>query len=251
MARRSTAALAIGAVALVAAVFLGAWAIGCHLAARTAPDPTGALGAPDAPDGFPAVDWAHWQSVNPDVIGWITIPGTTVDYPILQAPADDPTFYLRHDVYRAWNYVGVPYLDAGCVDGLLSENTAIFAHHIKVGEPMFAPLASYPEAAFAEAHGVVLIQTPTAKRRLAVMAAARIRGSSLTKRVSFEGPEDFRAWYAERLDEAAIVRDGAIPARTTTLITCSYELWPGNERTVVYAADPSDIGAPSPAAEAA
>lgn len=251
MTRSRTVAMAVGAAALAAAAFLGTWVVACHIGARPVPDPTGALPAEDAPDGFPAVDWGYWQSANPDVIGWLTIPGTTVSYPILQAPAEDPTFYLHHDAYRAWNYVGVPYLDAGCADGLLSGNAAVFAHHIKVGEPMFAPLASYADAAFAEAHPEVLIQTPAAKRRLTVMAAARIPGSSPTKRVSFEGPEDFRIWYAERLEEAAVVRDETVPARTTTLITCSYEIWPEDERTVVYAADASDIASWAPTAQAA
>lgn len=237
------AALAVAALALAGAALLAGWVASCHIAADADPDPQGALAVRDAPDGFPAVDWAYWQGVNPDVIGWITIPGTTVDYPIVQAPADDPTYYLRHDVYRSFSYVGTPYLDAGCAaDGLMSANAAIFAHHITFGEPMFAPVAGYADRAFAEGHARILIQTPDSKRELDVMAAARIKGADPTKRTSFAGREDFRAWYAERMGEAQMVIDADAPVRTTTLITCSYTTWE-NERTVVYAADAADMPA--------
>lgn len=47
------------------------------------------------PYGFPEVDWDYWKSVNPDVIGWVTVPGTNIDSPIVQAHSDDPEYYLQ------------------------------------------------------------------------------------------------------------------------------------------------------------
>lgn len=236
---RKRIAYAFAAICLIGAGLLVAWVISCHTAAHTEPDPTGTLEVSDEADGFPAVDWEYWQAVNPDVIGWITVPGTTIGYPIVQAPAASPTYYLTHDIYRHRNYVGVPYLDAGCEEGLESDNACIFAHHIKHGEPMFAPIANYSNAAWAAEHAEILIQTPTSKRKLAVQAAGRISGSSKTKRTMFNGRLDFAEWYAERLSEATVRMDGAQAIRVTTLVTCSYGS--RNERTVAYAADPKDI----------
>lgn len=90
------------------------------------PDPSGvdAIGAEDEAagenDGSGGVDWGYWQGVNPDIIGWVTVPGAGIDYPIVQAHEGDPDHYLRYDVYGGWNYHGVPYLHWKCADdGLL------------------------------------------------------------------------------------------------------------------------------------
>ena len=53
----------------------------------------------EAEDGFPDIDWDWWKKENPDVIGWVTVPGTGIDLPICQARDEDPTFYLAHDAY--------------------------------------------------------------------------------------------------------------------------------------------------------
>lgn len=71
------------------------------------------------------VDWGYWQGVNPDIIGWVTVPGAGIDYPIVQAHEGDPDHYLRYDVYGGWNYHGVPYLHWKCADvGLLGAGNA-------------------------------------------------------------------------------------------------------------------------------
>ena len=80
-------------IALVLAAALGLGAVGAlssmaWLTERTTnfdPDPSGvaAIGAEDEAagenDGSGGVDWGYWQSVNPDIIGWVTVPGTGID----------------------------------------------------------------------------------------------------------------------------------------------------------------------------
>lgn len=74
------------------------------------PDPVPGKAVALDPYGFPEVDWDYWRSVNPDVIGWVTVPGTNIDSPIVQAHSDDPEYYLHHDVYRKYNVYGCPTL---------------------------------------------------------------------------------------------------------------------------------------------
>ena len=66
--------------------------------------------APSEEAAFPEVDWSYWQEVNPDVVGWVTVPGTGIDHPVVQASAEDPEFYLTHDVYRKRSVYGCPFL---------------------------------------------------------------------------------------------------------------------------------------------
>lgn len=237
-------ALAIALISLAIAVSIAVWLISSSTSAHTDPNPKGieAL-ATDVDDGFPIVDWNYWQGINPDVIGWISIPDTTVNYPIVQAHKDNPTYYLNHDIYKKYNIYGCIYLDADCAeDGLLSQNAVIFGHHMRHGESMFKPIASYTDKAFASSHSEIYIQTPTEKRKLNVEAASVIRGTDRTKRTQFNNREDFCEWYKTRISEASMRLDkDTTPARITTLVTCSYSFWPDDERTLVYAADTKDI----------
>lgn len=199
---------------------------------------------------FPDVDWEAWRAINPDVIGWISIPGTPVDYPIVQAPADDPTYYLKHDVYRKPNFMGCPYLDADCAEGGLfgSTNAVVFGHNLGFGDTsMFNAVASYTDASFAREHCRVLLQTPDERREFEVQAADCIGGWEAQKRTRFESEADFSQWYADRLVESDMrLTDEAVASPIVTLCTCSYNRWADNERTVVYAAP---IGAEKSASE--
>ena len=56
------------------------------------PDPVPGKAVSLDPYGFPEVDWEYWKSVNPDVIAWVTVPGTNIDSPIVQAHSDDPEY---------------------------------------------------------------------------------------------------------------------------------------------------------------
>ena len=178
------------------------------------------------------------------------IPGTPVDYPIVQAPADDPTYYLKHDVYRKPNYMGCPYLDADCAEGGLfgSANAVVFGHNLGFGDTsMFNAVASYTDASFAREHRRVLLQTPDERREFEVQAADCIGGWEAQKRTRFESEADFSQCYADRLVESDMrLTDEAVASPIVTLCTCSYNRWADNERTVVYAAP---IGAEKSASE--
>ncbi len=240
--RRRTAARVAGALACAAVCAIGAsiWAVSSMrgAAASTEASPR-AEHAADA-DGFPAVDWGYWKGVNPDVIGWITVPGTPIDYPVVQASAADPGHYLDHDVYGNWNYAGCPYLDAACAEGGLlgSKNAVVSGHNLGWGdEALFASIARYTDESFAAAHRTVLVQTPEAKQALQVAGAARIRGGEQVKRTEFSSEGDWRDYVARRLAECSVVLDeGAEDAEAmVTICTCSYVEWADDERTLVYA----------------
>lgn len=194
--------------------------------------------AKEAGDGFPIVDWAYWEQVNPDVIGWITVPGTSIDHPIVQAGEDDPTFYLKHDVYGDYNVYGCPYLDAGCAQGGLfgSRNAVVYGHHMNDGS-MFAPLASFTDIAFAQKHRRVLLQTPEKKEVVMAAGVDVVPGWEALKRTEFDGDADFERYREERLDACDVHLDSAPMSERhmITLCTCSYGVWADDERTLVYA----------------
>ena len=90
-------AIMVAVTALVGAAALGLWLFSIHdRAADVDPSPilADASGSDAASDGAPTVDWEFWLSVNPDIVAWVSVPGTDIDYPTSTAagtPTDAPT----------------------------------------------------------------------------------------------------------------------------------------------------------------
>lgn len=140
-------------------------------------------------------------------------------------------------VYGNYNPAGAIYLDADCEElGLSSRNAVILGHHFwndKKVAPM-GTVADYKDVDFAREHARVLIQTPTAKMTYEARFAQIVNGRERNKRIDFEGESDFRAWYGESRENAAMVLDAETePEQVISLVTCSYNIWVDNERTVL------------------
>lgn len=91
---------------------------------------------------------------NNDMTGWINIPGTEIDYPVLQS--SDNEFYLHKNFDKKYQYSGVPFLDYQCVENSL--NNIIYAHNMKSGA-MFAALAKYEDEDYYNSHRRILYDT--------------------------------------------------------------------------------------------
>ena len=225
--------------ALVGAAALGLWLFSVHdRAADVDPSPISAdaSGSDAASDGVPTVDWEYWLSVNPDIVAWVSVAGTEIYYPVVQARSGDPTFYLDHDVYREWNPYGCPYLDAACAGrGIDSPLALMFAHHMNDGS-MFSAFASYSDVGFAAEHDEILLQTPEGNARLRVVAVDVVDSNVEHKRLDFATDEELSSWLDELLGRADVALvDGARTDSVKAFCTCSYGRWNGHERTIVYA----------------
>ena len=173
-------------------------------------------------DGFPLVDWEHWQEVNLDVIGWITIPGTSVNHPIVRAPEHVPEFYLDHDVTGAWNPYGCPYLDADCAEkGLLSLDAVVEGHHLSDGS-VFSDIARYVDEAYATEHRVMLLQAPGIKWRFRADAIERIDATETMKETGIADERQLQQWWERTCARAMTCFPDAEaePERVLTLVTC-------------------------------
>lgn len=210
-------ALALGIVLALAgsAVLVGLLLDSSQNASCNPSDPSPiAKPAEPAGDGFPKVNWDKWLAVNGDVVGWVTVPGTKVNHPIVQASPSDPERYLHTSVYGSWSAYGAPFLDADCAEeGLTgSANAIVYGHHMNDGS-VFSAFASFTDAGFREKHSPVLLQTPDGgKWRLTPVKVERVNAESA---------------------EASADDEVAGLDRCVTFVTCSYGTW-ANERTLVH-----------------
>ena len=92
---------------------------------------------------------------NGDCIGWISIDGTSISYPIMYTPSE-PQKYLRRSFYGQYSQSGVPFLDGRC--STVGGNLIIYGHNMKNGT-MFSDLKRYVDRDFLNAHRTVKFET--------------------------------------------------------------------------------------------
>ena len=97
---------------------------------------------------------------NADCIGWLSIDGTNISYPVMHTPSD-PQKYLRRNFYGKYSQSGVPFLDGRC--SLQSTNLIIYGHNMRNGT-MFSNLKKYVNREFLNAHRTVKFETVDGSR---------------------------------------------------------------------------------------
>lgn len=105
----------------------------------------------------PAKDFTDLLARNPDVVGWIAIDGTPVDFPVLQGR--DNEYYLRHDLDKQYDLEGIPYADYEC-DVENGRHLILYGHNMGVGQTArFSSLQNYRHADYYTRHPVIALDT--------------------------------------------------------------------------------------------
>lgn len=95
--------------------------------------------------------------LNPDLAGWLTIPGTIIDYPVMYSP-DEPERYLHRGFDLSEKKEGTPFIDASCSLNPRSDNLIIYGHHMK-DKSMFGMLDYYAEQVYFMKHPRISFDT--------------------------------------------------------------------------------------------
>ena len=113
-------------------------------------------------------------AVNGDCIGWLSIDGTNISYPVMHTPSD-PQKYLRRNFYGKYSQSGVPFLDGRC--DLQSSNLIIYGHNMKNGT-MFSDLKKYVNIEFLNTHRTVKFETVDGSRYYTVTEVLKTNTSN-------------------------------------------------------------------------
>lgn len=111
---------------------------------------------------------------NADCIGWLSIDGTTISYPVMHTPSD-PQKYLRRNFYGKYSQSGVPFLDGRC--DLQSTNLIIYGHNMRNGT-MFSDLKKYVDREFLNTHRTVKFETVDGSRYYTVTEVLKTNTSN-------------------------------------------------------------------------
>lgn len=162
-------------------------------------------------------DLAPLFAQNGDCIGWLSIPGTQINYPVMHTP-EEPQKYLRRSFYGEYSQSGVPFLDWRC--SLDSDNLIIYGHNMKNGT-MFGELKNYLDEEFRLAHPVIEFQTADGVEQYTVFAVATVQKTDAWYSfIDASGSEDFTEQTAAILQKS-LYDTGAAPVFGQQIITLS------------------------------
>lgn len=97
---------------------------------------------------------------NPDCIGWISIPGTSFSYPVMESFPENPEYYLHRNFDRKYSFYGTPFLDYRC--RLQGDNLIIYGHNINGGR-LFGGLQKYREESYGKTYQTIEFTTKTGR----------------------------------------------------------------------------------------
>ena len=176
--------------------------------------------------GIPSVDLAALREKYPDVQGWLTIPGTNIDYPVLQSGEDSPEYYLKRNYKGERDANGSLFLQWNCKVPE-SRNLIIYGHNMNSGA-MFGNLDDFTNAGYCKEHAGIFFQTMegVAEYRIVSVMKADIRMFPFRQADFSEagGLQDYviRAkglgMFEKGEDTEVMEADQVL-----TLVTCSYE----------------------------
>lgn len=170
------------------------------------------------------VKFTELQQVNPDVYAWITVPGTEIDYPILQH-ASDNSYYLMHNIDGSYGYPGCIYTENLNSKDFTDNNTVIYGHNMKNGS-MFAQLHKFEDPDFFQENREVLIYLPDEVLHYTIFAAHIYDDRHLLYSFDFSDPDVYQKYldsvFNTRDMSANIDKDMTVTKddQIITLVTC-------------------------------
>src|SRR5699024_10196815 len=78
------------------------------------------------------VDFDALRAINEDVVAWVYIEDTGINYPVVQG--EDNEYYLHHTFERKENFSGAIFMDITCHPDFTSDNSILFGHNLRTGE---------------------------------------------------------------------------------------------------------------------
>ncbi len=183
------------------------------------------------------LQYAGLYASNPDIVGWLCVPGTVIDYPVMQTP-EDQNYYLRRGWNGRYSAYGLLFVDANC-DVAEGDNAIIYGHKKYDGQ-MFGRLTDFESESFWKQHKTFTFDTLYEERTFEVVCAFRAR-------ILYQKEEGFRYYwfydaeteaeyddFVTNIKEMALYDTGVTPEYGDQLVTLStcYN-WVTNGRFVV------------------
>ena len=197
---------------------------------RPDPAPAPAASAPPAETPQPeevierspiSVDFDALSRRSGDVVGWLYLPQSALNYPVVQG--SDNEYYLSRFMDGTPSGSGTLFVDFVCPSDFSGRNTIIYGHNMRDGS-MFAVVDDYAEQSFFEAHPVLYLNTPGQNYRIELFSGFTSDPEGFVYTTFFRDDADFSAFLDDLLAASEIDCGVSVSAsdRIVTLSTCTY-----------------------------
>lgn len=193
--------------------------------ATQTPEPTKkvAISTTKQPSDRNDIDFDALAETNGDFVAWLSVPGTSIEYPIVYK-ADDNFYYLDVDFEGNESKHGAVYIDMGNNENMMDPVTVVYGHNMKDGT-MFAPLHEFEDAAFFEEYDEIKVYMPDGMMVYKIIAAYDTGDDSILYGKDYTDAKVFQDYIdgiANNKDMGANIRDmEAGPGdKVLTLSTC-------------------------------
>lgn len=171
------------------------------------------------------LDWTSLYAENKDIYAWIYIPGTQVDYPVLQSASDD-TYYLNHNIDGSYGKPGCIYTEKINSKDFTNYNTVLYGHNMKNGE-MFGCLHDYEDKTFFDENPYVYVYAEEKTYVYEIFAAYTATNAHILNTNDFSTQEGFADYLDNVVYNKALTGNFRNDTRVTsdnriiTLSTCT------------------------------
>ena len=182
-------------------------------------------GREDSSTVLPVVDFEALRENGPDIIGWLNLPDTAINYPVTQT--DNNEYYLHHLYDGTYNKVGCLFADYENQADFSDRNTIIYGHNMRDGS-MFAALNEYGEQGYYDGHPQMYLVTPGGGYTMEIfttfVAEPGESGSDTSPwRLSWKDDGAYTTWLSEMAGRSVIETDVTVTSsdKVLTLSTCT------------------------------
>ncbi len=155
--------------------------------------------AEDEDEYYFKLDLEGLRTVNEDIVGWIQIPDTPIDYPLLEP--DNNSYYLKHTYDDTYSDFGSIFID--CSSSFLDFNTIIYGHNTK-NDSMFGSLKKYKDKDYLDEHPYIYILYGDYEKKYAIIAALTVEVTDSAYHFTEGKVEYQKTWLQDLIDRSEV-----------------------------------------------
>lgn len=176
-------------------------------------------------------DFSALSEINSDVVAWIEIPGTLLNYPVAQC--SNNSYYLTHLFTEEYNICGCAFLDYRNPSGFSDENSVIYGHRMNDGS-MFTCIQYYSDQSYYDRNPTGILYTPYGNYYVEFFSGYVTEAKGDPWKLKFSSEDEFMQWHDRLLERSDFTSDVPFgPSdRVLTLSTCSHAF--DNARYVLH-----------------
>lgn len=173
--------------------------------------------------GNVTIDFEMLQEWNPDIYAWIIVPGTSIDYPVLQkSDAEDPydNYYLNHTVDLEEGLPGAIYSQPVNQKDFMDSVTVLYGHNMKNGE-MFTSLHEFEDSDFFEKNHQIMVYTPDGTLTYEIFAAVDFSDALIPYEYEFSDSTQVQKYLEDVENSTGNFREGTDVSQENRILTLS------------------------------